>query len=202
MKPVLIEIVRVCHFKAKPCASCGRAPSAHRKEDKNSVVKSIPGVCSELKKQLGCEQCGKAKSHADHFGAPPSYNAFGSGRGTGAAAQVGAGIKQSYEKILREKLAESGLPEWLPRVYAIGEVTFPDDREDRDQGNFRVAIEKALGDALETAGYIDRDNWPRYQFGNLSYRSVAGESAIRLLLYDEFPEPPPFPDRIQQLELR
>jgi hypothetical protein len=204
--PVLIEIVRGCHFKAKPCASCGRAASAHRKTPgEPDSVKHIPGVCVELRRQLGCAECGEAKSAAVHFGAPPSYNAFGGGRGTGAAAQVGAGIKQSYQAILHQKLEASGLPKLGPDedrvIYAVGEVTFPDDREDRDQGNFRVAIEKALGDALESGGWLRRDNWARYQFGNLSARVVAGESAVRLLLYDRFPELPPFPHRDEQMEM-
>jgi hypothetical protein len=86
VEPVLIEVVRECHFKAKPCRNCGRAVSAHRKDsDDPDSVKHIPGVCVELKRQLGCENCGRNKGDAAHFGAPQSYNAFGSGRGTGAA---------------------------------------------------------------------------------------------------------------------
>lgn len=202
MKPVLIEVVRGCHFKAKPCRACGRAKSAHHKTPgEPDSVKHIPGVCLELKAQNGCAECGRTKSDPFHFGAPQSYNAFGGGRGTGAAAQVGAGLKQTWQAILQQKLTASDLPVFLDQVYAIGEVTFPDDREDRDQGNFRVVIEKALGDALEAGGWLKKDNWARYQFGNLSMRVVPGQSAIRLLLYDTFPEQPPFPHNDEQMEL-
>jgi hypothetical protein len=204
MEPVLIEVIRGCHFKAKPCRNCGRAPSAHHKtKGEPDSVKHIPDVCVELKRQLGCAECGRNKSDPFHFGAPQSYNAFGGGRGTGASQQVGASIKQTWQAIFNMKLEESALPKPVPtgQVYAVGEITFPDDRDDRDQGNFRVAIEKALGDALESGGWIPKDNWARYSFGNLSCRVVPGQSATRLLLYPAFPPMPPFPHRDEQMEM-
>jgi hypothetical protein len=177
--PVLIEQVRECHFRAKGCRECGRSKAAHRPFD---------GVCDGYRRQHGCARCGRPKSDRAHFGAPPSYNAFGGGRGTGAAAMVGAGLKQSWERIFVDLLAESGLPKGLERVYVEGEVTFPDRREDRDQGNFRVVLEKALGDALDHGGWLARDTWDRYQFGQLSMRVVPGESATRLVVFPYFPE--------------
>lgn len=53
LEPVLIEHVRVCHFKAKP---------------------DVDGH-----KRLGCERCGRAKHDPCHYGAPSSLNVFGSG---------------------------------------------------------------------------------------------------------------------------
>jgi hypothetical protein len=38
-----------------------------------------------------------------------------------------------------------------------GEVSFGDGRE-RDQGNHRVIVEKALGDALVRGGYLPDDD--------------------------------------------
>lgn len=200
--PVVIEVIRGCHFEAKPCKRCGRAVSAHRRpKGEPNMPKQIPGECDVLQRQNGCAKCGGNKSAAIHYGAPASYNAFGSGRGSSAAAQVGASLKQTWQQILTAKLEEAGVPRGLERVYATGEVTFPDNRADRDQGNFRVLIEKALGDALEDGGWITRDTWDRYQFGDLAMRVVPGESATRLLLTDVFPELPAFPRSGEQLQI-
>lgn len=199
-EPVIIEVVRGCRFKAKPCRNCGRAASAHQRP-KGGGDKQIPGLCDRLQRQNGCAECGANKGDPVHFGAPASYNAFGGGRGSSAAAQVGASLKQTWQAIFTRALNAAGLPRGLDRVYAVGEVTFPDDRADRDQGNFRVLIEKALGDALEDGGWIVSDNWPHYQFGDLAMRISAGESATRLLLTDEFPAVPSFPRTGEQLEI-
>lgn len=171
-EPIYVEVVRECHFKAKGCKECGRAKSAHRPFD---------GICEGFRRQNGCDRCGRPKNWTGHFGAPPSYNALGGGRGTGSAAMVGASLKQQWQEILRD-LIRGKLPAGLAKVYAEGEVVFP-DRGRRDQGNFRVVIEKALGDALVDLKVIEDDDWSRYEFGQLSMLVEPGRSATRLALF-------------------
>jgi len=175
-EPVYVEVRRDCHFKAKPCRACGRPESAHQRG------RAIEGVCDGLQRQRGCERCGRNKSDLAHFGAPPSYNAIGSGRGTGGAAMVGANMKQTWERIFQEALAASPLPKGLARVLVEGTIVFP-DRGRRDQGNFRVVIEKALGDALVSDNYLEDDRWEMYEFGQLSMEVEPGVSATRLAIF-------------------
>lgn len=186
-EPVRIEVVRECHFKAKPCKECGRPKAAHRPFD---------DVCEGFRRQHGCARCGRNKSDRAHFGAPPSYNAIGSGRGTGAAALVGASLKQAWQALFREALGETSLPKPLGYVLVEGTVTFP-DRGRRDQGNFRVVIEKALGDALVEGGWLDDDDWARYEFGQLSMRVEAGVSATRLVVFPRLERGPLLGDQME-----
>jgi hypothetical protein len=190
-EPVYVEVRRDCHFKAKPCRACGRPESAHRKGI------GIEGVCDGLQRQRGCERCGRNKGDVAHFGAPPSYNALGGGRGTGAAAMVGAQMKQTWQAIFREALAPTALPKGLAKVLVEGTIVFP-DRGRRDQGNFRVVIEKALGDALVDGGWIEDDDWTRFEFGQLSMEVEPGVSATRLAI---FPMQERGPQRGEQMEL-
>lgn len=187
--PVMIEQVRECHFKAKPCAKCGlpKSNAAHAKRG---------GTC-DGQFPRGCERCGRNKGDYAHFGAPPSYNAIGTGRGTGGAAMVGANLLRTWKDILSGHLKESGLSKDLQVVYAEGQITFP-TQGDRDQGNFRIIIEKALGDVLEGEGYIPNDSWDHYEFGNLTMRIEPGVSATRLVL---FPSAQPKPQINEQMEI-
>lgn len=174
-QPVELVITQACHFKAKPCATCGlpRSNALHRKKN----AEEGKPYC-DFKRKLGCARCGLAKKHRDHMGAPPSLNVLGSGD-----QRAYIGMKDQWQEALTELLEASGLPRGLGRVTVEGEVTFPDRREDRDQGNFRVVLEKALGDALERGGWIERDDWTRYEFGGLACRHERGVSRTRLILF-------------------
>jgi hypothetical protein len=180
-EPVYVEVRRDCHFKAKPCRACGRPESAHQK---GRPITTVDGgiVCDGLQRQRGCERCGRNKGDVAHFGAPPSYNAIGGGRGTGAAAMVGANLKQTWEGIFREALAKTALPKGLARVVVEGTIVFPTHGR-RDQGNFRVVIEKALGDALVAGGWLSDDRWEMYEFGQLAMEVVPDVSATRLAIF-------------------
>ena len=180
LEPVMIEIVRECHFKAKPCKTCGRPHSAHRPFD---------GVCDGWRRQNGCARCARNKGDRAHFGQPPSYNSIGGGRGTGAAAMVGANLMQAWKEIFVDLLESSPLPKGLARVFVEGEATFP-DRTRRDQGNCRVVIEKALGDALKDGGWIEDDRWEMYEFGQLTMVVEPGRSALRLMVFPMEVVPP------------
>lgn len=189
LEPVQVEQRRECHFKAKACASCGLPKS-------NPVHAKRGGTCHGPFPR-GCDRCGRNKGDVAHFGAPPSYNAFGSGRGTGGANMVGASLLNTWKDILRKLIKAAGMPKDLSVIYAEGEIVFP-TRGDRDQGNFRVIIEKALGDVLESEGYLPNDSWEHYEFGNLTMRIEPGVSATRLTL---FPSAQPRPQFNEQLEI-
>jgi hypothetical protein len=201
LEPVLLEVVRVCHFKRKPCGICG-LPKSNRVHTPEKTAEC------PFRRQNGCANCGGTKKDRAHFGAPESFNVLASGQGSGNA-MIYANLKANWQEILTAKLVESGLPRGLQSVFVEGEITFPDRREDRDQGNFRVVLEKALGDALENGsgdvpgGWLVNDSWDHYEFGQLTKRVVPGESATRLML---FPNPAPYipsvPRPGEQLEIR
>lgn len=131
----------------------------------------------EKRAKRGCGVCGRAKTHRDHQGAPPSMNFLGSGNQFAYQAQ-----KKVWQEILIEQLERSDVARPLVRVVVEGEVTFPDRRK-RDQGNHRFFLEKALGDALVEGGWLEDDDWERYEFGGLSARLEKGVSRTRLLLF-------------------
>lgn len=178
-QPVMIEVVRECAFVAKPCGLCGLPKSNRAHSPKKTAT-------CRYKRQNGCATCGAAKSDERHFGEPPSLNFFSF---SGLTGPLLSSSKQAWQKLLLDRLRASALPTGLSRVYVSGEVTFPvdarrrDGEYNRDQGNFRVLIEKALGDALEEGGYLPSDGWDRYEFGDLAQRVVAGESATRLTIF-------------------
>lgn len=130
----------------------------------------------------GCEVCGRAKTHPEHQGAPPSMNVLGSGNQFAYQA-----FKKTWQLLLSEAMEAADLPRPLGRVLAEGEVTFPDHRK-RDQGNHRFFLEKALGDALTAGGWLVDDDWGRYEFGGLSAVCVPQESRTRLMLFPTAPE--------------
>lgn len=177
LEPVQLVQERLCHFKAKPCQLCGK-PMSNRIHSEPRGTPECPGKAAR-----GCERCGRNKGDFAHYGSPKSYNAIGGGRGTGAAAMVGANLKQTWQQIFLMHLRASPLPTGLEAVWVEGEITFPDYREDRDQGNFRVVIEKALGDALQEGGYLVRDDWTRYEFAGLTMKVEPGRSATAVTIF-------------------
>lgn len=169
IEPVEIVVEQLCVYKRKPCGLCGKPKS-------NPVHRVKGGSCS-FKRQLGCARCGKAKAHADHFGAPESFNLV-----AGRDPNTYRSIIESWKKVLAPLLAESGLPAGLAHVLVEGDVSFGDERA-RDQGNHRVLIEKAVGDALVEHGYLPSDSWAHYEFGGLARREEPGVNRTRLMLF-------------------
>jgi hypothetical protein len=129
----------------------------------------------------GCVVCGRGKLHAEHLGSPPSLNEGGSGM----ARMAFQSLKKAWESALTEQLEESGLERGLAGVTVEGLIGFP-TRAERDQGNHRWMVEKALGDALVAGGWIPSDCFfpvCRYEFGGLQAVHSPGESWIRLSLF-------------------
>lgn len=131
----------------------------------------------------GCARCGKPKGDLCHLGAPGSFNAFGSG----ANIHVWQGLKKQWMGVFRAGLEAAGLPKGLGRVLAEGQVCFG-TRQKRDQGNFRIVIEKALGDTLKEYGWLEDDDWERYEFGGLALEYVPGENWTRIMVFPSWPE--------------
>lgn len=188
LEPVELEIVRACHFKAKPLA-CRDCKAERRRATKSTPCEHCGSKALPIKRQ-GCARCGAAKGDRSHVGAPPSLNVLGSGD-----PAIYMGMKARWQEHLVELLDASGLPRGLAYVLVEGEITFP-DRGRRDQGNFRVLIEKALGDALVhgwdgvPGGWLEDDDWTRFEFGGLAYRYEPGVSRTRLMIFPRAPQTP------------
>jgi len=169
LEPVMISQVKTCAWRAKPCGTCGRPQS-------NKIHRKETGSCT-FKKQLRCARCDLPKSHPDHYGAPPSMNILGLGK-----PRVYQNLKETWEALLAGLLRESDLPRGLASVMVEGEVSFGDEDE-RDQGNHRMIVEKALGDALEAGEWIPNDSWDHYQFNGFRRIEEPGVSRLRLILF-------------------
>lgn len=170
LEPVFLEVRAECTaFREKPCKACGLPKSNRAHTPKKTAT------CA-FRAQRGCATCGRFKKDRAHFGAPPSLNVFGSGD-----PGWWQGLKEQWSEVLREELERSDLPRGLFGVFVEGEAVFP-QAAGRDQGNFRVLLEKALGDVLASGGWIEADTWDRYEFGNLVQRIEPGVSATRLVL--------------------
>lgn len=114
-------------------------------------------------------------------GTPPSLNATGASR--------------SWQRFYREKkkwqgfcmiaLLEQKVPKGLARVEASARLRFAKQRR-RDEGNFRVVLEKALGDALQLHGAIADDTPDQFSFGKVVFDEEQGTPLTIVKLELEF----------------
>lgn len=138
------------------------------------------------RKRIGCEVCGQAKLHRDHLGAPPSMNS-GNHSMQPHAYQA---LKHAWQDAITVELEASGLPRGLEAVSVEALVGFP-TRATRDGGNHRWMIEKACGDALVAAGFIEDDCFfpvCRYEFGGIQAVHTPRKSWLRLLIMPRGPQ--------------
>ena len=163
----------------------------------------------------GCAVCNKAQRDPAHLGAPPSMNDGGSGMDRMQFYE----LKRAWMRAIAIALAESGLERGLEAVNV--EVLIGFDRyQERDEGNVRWMIEKALGDVLVhgflddrprsrleiRGGWLTDDTfWPtrRYSMGNLQGQHTPGESWTKLRIFPSMipPVPEPRAGETQALEL-
>ncbi len=174
LEPVELVIERRCHFKAKPCGLCG-LPKTNKVHRKKNAAEGKP-FCA-FSRRNGCASCGQAKAHADHVGAPESFNVM-----AGRDPNVYRSIVDKWRPVLIDALERSGLPKGLDGVMVEAEVSFGDN-VDRDRGNYAVMLDKALGDAMVSAGFLASDAWARYGFGELQRRDEPGVSRTRLMIF-------------------
>jgi hypothetical protein len=93
-------------------------------------------------------------------GTPPSFNAVG----LRSHWSVGRRHKRQWQEWLGTALMVAGVPRGLISVTATAELHFKQKRR-RDEGNFRVIPEKALGDALVEGRWLEDDTPEHYSFG-------------------------------------
>lgn len=138
----------------------------------------VKGVERVIQPQ-GCAVCNRSKILPTHHGCPPSFNVFGSG----ANRFRWQDHIQMWKARWIELVEESGLPKGLAGISYEADITF--DRRvgrGRDQGNFRVLLDKSLGDALQSGGWIQNDKWENFDAGELTHQITPGVACISLVL--------------------
>jgi hypothetical protein len=116
--------------------------------------------------------------------APPRSMNAAPGKGTRGAAMGRHKAKRALQADLVKLLQAAGVPQPIPggRVRATAELLFPTERR-RDEGNYRTALEKALGDALAPAPsaeerrlgleplnvWLEDDTPDRFTFGAVTF---------------------------------
>lgn len=179
LEPVEVVWERRCTFKAKTCGLCDLPKS-------NRVHTPKKTATCQFRRRNGCATCGLAKGHPDHFGAPQSVNVYGSGD-----PAVYQRLKQQMEALITEALEASDLPRPCASIIVRCAMTFP-DTTGRDEGNLRGPLEKALGDALTTGGWLVGDTFypvRRFTFDGIDPSYEPGVLRTRLLLFPSLDEP-------------
>ncbi len=115
-------------------------------------------------------------------GTPPSFNDATMGRG--AHWSRVRKHKLEWEQWLSFALLEQRVPKDCLRVEAAAVLRFTTDRR-RDEGNFRVLLEKALGDVLQQGGWLPDDTPDRFQFGVVQLHAPApkAETIVTVTYY-------------------
>ena len=112
-------------------------------------------------------------------GTPPSFNAVG----LRSHWAVGRRHKLQWQEWLSIALMEQGVPRGLETVSATATLRF-NQRRRRDEGNFRVILEKALGDALVEGRWLADDTPEHYRFGAVTlFAPVPQPETIVILEY-------------------
>lgn len=151
----------------------------HRRDHK--FVKREKTGCGAM---IGEKPCRGGKTRMMHNGVPPSINVFGSGANKFSYMSA----KKGWEEVLDEALRAAGLPFGLGHVFAEATMGFP-TRQRRDQGNYRYILEKALGDTLTAGGWLEDDDWTRYEFGRIRAEYEKGEQWTRVTVYPAWETP-------------
>lgn len=110
---------------------------------------------------------------------PPSLNA--ASLGSRGAHMKFHRLKKQWEGWLLIALLHEKVPKDLAAVHATALLRFPTLRR-RDEGNFRFLLEKALGDVLQTGGYLADDTPDQFTFGALRFDSNRGHPLTILTL--------------------
>jgi hypothetical protein len=97
-------------------------------------------------------------------GTPPSFNVTAQAHWTKHRK-----AKREWQNWLGIALMSAAVPRNLLCVEATASLVFKQNRR-RDEGNFRVILEKALGDCLVEGGWLPDDTPDRYTFGRVELR--------------------------------
>lgn len=101
---------------------------------------------------------------------PPSFNAVGSRGGQMAFHRK----KKEWQGIFETLLMSTGFPREWDQITALVRLRFPDKRK-RDEGNFRVLIEKALADALVNGRWIPDDDPEHFWLERVHFEQQVGK---------------------------
>jgi hypothetical protein len=101
--------------------------------------------------------------------------------GYAANHHAAARAKKNWEGILMVMLLQAKVPKELAWVHASMELRFP-SRRTRDEGNFRMLIEKALGDTLQQGGYLPDDGPQHYRFTEVTFDPEKGPKQMTIRL--------------------
>lgn len=110
---------------------------------------------------------------------PPSMNQKSSGYG--ANPHVAGRTKNTWEGVMMAMLLKAKIPKNLAWVRVDMTLRFPDKRR-RDEGNFRMVVEKALGDVMQRMNYIPDDTPDIYRFGAVTFEPDKGPRRMVLAL--------------------
>lgn len=133
--------------------------------------KAKPKQEGQKRRSPGCAKCDGGKHRRQHIGAAPSMNDGGSGMDR----MEFQALKGAWQEAFTSELGGAGLPltafESAEVVLRFGFRTY----QDRDEGNHRWMVEKALGDALVAGKYLVDDTFfPARRFRVID---VVGEHA-------------------------
>lgn len=108
---------------------------------------------------------------------PPSMNTY-----SHAHWRKFHSIKKTWQAIFAEELMV--LRREIGRagsVHATASLRFPQRRR-RDEGNYRAALEKALGDALVQGGFLVDDTPEYFTFGAVTFEEEKGANQTTVIL--------------------
>lgn len=112
-------------------------------------------------------------------GIPKSLNAVGS-RGSHFAF---ANEKKKWEGMIFIALNQAKVPRGLIYIEATA-VLYPPTKHKRDEGNFRMMLEKALGDVLQVGGWLADDSTDQFRFGRLEFAETKPKPGLTVLMLE------------------
>lgn len=114
---------------------------------------------------------------------PPSMNDKKSGYGGGHWSRR-SGTQKLWQGIFGTLLMATRVPRGITAVRVTANLRFPRAAR-RDEGNFRMVIEKALGDALTKGGWIPDDEPEHYSFERVEFNPERGpKQTVVVLSYE------------------
>lgn len=96
---------------------------------------------------------------------------------------AGRKAKLDWEQWLGTALMVARVPRKLSFVSASATLHFKQRRR-RDAGNFAALLDKALGDVLQAAGYLEDDTPEFYRFGSLDFVAPSPDAPLTLVHLD------------------
>lgn len=109
---------------------------------------------------------------------PPSFNKVGHTGNRWTWTRE----KKRWQEFIEMMLLIDKVPRGLVHVDARAELLFPTKRK-RDEGNYRVLLEKCLGDALVNGEWLIDDTSQFYRFGAVRFDHGAARTKLILVAH-------------------